>query len=330
VISSSDGGKLSNRRPSIQAALRINRELSKLFARLGTAEHPRGRVLVAYRNARRALRDVLRRGTPMRMLEAREVMTGLKDSIRIVADNTLTAAVDLGWRQAEVEAKVWELEPLMPYVDTISMADAWLGIVEQQERGILATLATGADPALILGSDTIVGLLRPDTVAREGARWLAIAAGLALIGALKPSMEASGLAWGKQAIAAIDDRTTECCLRVHGQVVPENKKFHTTGTPAFSDYQDWSPFHWNCRTSIGLVPMDEADDDLTEMLLAQSAGEQENRRDARLRIAEIQDELVDKNTIPDARRRTDDTEAIITLREELLALRQRGGYATGS
>lgn len=323
---------MPNRRSSIKAALRTNRELGNLFAQLGTAEHPRGAVLMAYRNARRALRDVLRRNTLARVLEAHEVMTGLKDSVRMTADTTLAAAIDLGWEQAQVEARVWELEPLMPYIDTMAMADAWIGIIEQQERGILATLATAsADPAPILGDGITNGgmLGYGNLVTREGARWLATAAGLALIGALQPAMEGSGRAWGKQAIAAIDDRTTECCLGVHGQVVPEKKQFHTAGTPAWAAYQDWTPFHWNCRTSVGLVPMDEADDDLTAMLLEQSAGEKEKRRDARLRIAEIQEALVGKKTIPDARRRADDTAAITELREELLALRQRGGYATG-
>lgn len=317
---------MPNRRPSIQAALRTNRELGKLFARLGTAKHPRGKVLVAYRNARRALRDVLGRPGPMMMLEAREVMAGLKDSVRTVADITLDTAVDLGWKQAEAEARVWELEPLMPYVDTMAMIDAWIGVIEQQERAILATLATGADPALILGGDTTVGLLRPDTVTREGAHWLAVAVGLALRGALGPSMQASGREWGKQPVAAVDAHTTECCLRVNGQVVKEDAKFHTTGSPAYAEWQDWTDFHWHCRTSIVMVPMDEADDDLTAALLEQSANEQDKRRDAKLRIAEIMDSLVGKDTIPDARRRADDTKAITELREEMLGLRQRGGY----
>jgi hypothetical protein len=328
---------MPNRRPSIKAALRTNRELGKLFAKLGTAEHPRGKVLVAYRNARRALRDVLRQRTPAIAMgawlgayhETQEVMAGLKDSVRTVVNTTLDSAWALGWKQAIIEGRVWNIEPQLQHIDTMPMLDAIIGIVEQQERGILATLATGADPALILGSDTTVGLLRPDIVTREGARWLATAAGLALIGALQPAMQASGRAWGKQAIAAIDAVTTECCLRVHGQVVPEKRQFHTTGTPAWADYQDWTPFHWNCRTSVGMVPMDETDDDLTAMLLEQSAGEQKKRRDARLRIAEIREALVGKKAIPDARRRADDTKAITELREELLALRQRGGYAQG-
>jgi len=326
---------MPSRRSSISAALRTNRELGKLFAKLGTAAHPRGKVLVAYRSARRALRTVLRqRALAIKQgawlgahWEAREVMSGLKDSVRVAADTTLDRARALGWKQAVIEGRVWNIEPQMQYVDTVAMTDAIVSVVEQQERAILATLATGADPALILGGDTTVGLLRPDTVIREGTHWLATAAGLALIGALRPAMQATGRAWGKQAIAAIDGVTTECCLRVHGQIVPEDKKFHTTGSPAFAEYQDWPDFHWNCRTSGTMVPLDEADDDLTEILLKQSEDEQGKRQDARLRITEIMETLVGKGTIPDARRRTDDTEAMTELREELLALRQRGGYS---
>lgn len=320
---------MPNRRPSIRAALRTGDGLGTLFAQLGTAEHPRGTVLAAYRNARRALRDVLRRKSPMVVLEAREVMRGLEYSVGETADTALTSAIALGMKQAEVEARVWGLEVSAPLVDFTVMNDAWVGIVEQQERAILATLAIGADPALILGSDTTIGLLNPSPVTREGTSWLSIVAGLALVGALRPAMESSGLRWGKQAIASIDERTTECCLGVHGQVVPEDKPFRTTGTPAFADHQDWSPFHWNCRTSVGMVPMDEADDDLTAKLLGQSKEERVKRREARERIAEIQQELVAKETMPDARRRKDDTAAITELREELLELRQRGGYPEG-
>ena len=38
---------------SVQLALRTDAELGKLFSRLGTRQAPRGRVLTAYRQARR-------------------------------------------------------------------------------------------------------------------------------------------------------------------------------------------------------------------------------------------------------------------------------------
>jgi len=54
---------------------------------------------------------------------------------------------------------------------------------------------------------------------------------------------------GKQAVAAIDENTTDCCLRVHGQVQALGEPYRLTGTPRFADRVAFPPFHWNCRTS---------------------------------------------------------------------------------
>ena len=53
----------------------------------------------------------------------------------------------------------------------------------------------------------------------------------------------------KQAIATIDERTTDCCLKVHGQIQPLEKDFRLTGTPRFADKVPDPPFHWYCRTT---------------------------------------------------------------------------------
>lgn len=55
---------------------------------------------------------------------------------------------------------------------------------------------------------------------------------------------------GKQAVATLDGKTTDTCLRVHGQIQPIDKPFILTGTPRFSDEMQHSPFHWRCRTGI--------------------------------------------------------------------------------
>lgn len=56
----------------------------------------------------------------------------------------------------------------------------------------------------------------------------------------------------KQAIAAINSATTQCCLRVHGQIQPPDKPFELTAEPRFARHMMHSPFHWNCRTSIAM------------------------------------------------------------------------------
>ena len=54
----------------------------------------------------------------------------------------------------------------------------------------------------------------------------------------------------KQAIASINSKTTQTCLRVHGQVQDVGQPFTLTGTPRFSNSMQLPPFHWNCRTTI--------------------------------------------------------------------------------
>lgn len=83
---------------------------------------------------------------------------------------------------------------------------------------------------------------------------------------LRAVNEQSGERMRRQAIAAIDERTTDCCLRVHGQVVGMDEPFRLTGTPRFADRMMQPPFHWHCRTAVALwhpsleavgVPTDE-------------------------------------------------------------------------
>jgi hypothetical protein len=62
----------------------------------------------------------------------------------------------------------------------------------------------------------------------------------------------SRMVFKKQAIAAIDDRTTDCCLRVHGQIQPMDQPFRLTGKPRFADRLQGPPFHWRCRTATTL------------------------------------------------------------------------------
>lgn len=60
----------------------------------------------------------------------------------------------------------------------------------------------------------------------------------------------TGESYQRQAIAAIDERTTDCCLRVHGQIVGFGQDFRLTGTPRFASSMYGPPFHWNCRTAV--------------------------------------------------------------------------------
>lgn len=67
----------------------------------------------------------------------------------------------------------------------------------------------------------------------------------------------------KQAIATIDERTTDCCLKVHGQIQNIDDPFILTGTPRFADEMQDPAFHWYaivagemCVTDKGNVPIE--------------------------------------------------------------------------
>ena len=75
---------------------------------------------------------------------------------------------------------------------------------------------------------------------------------LAASGLFRRVNQVTQTVYEKQAIAAIDHKTTDCCLRVHGQIQPLDKPFILTGTPRYADKMDSSPFHSNCRTAIAL------------------------------------------------------------------------------
>lgn len=54
----------------------------------------------------------------------------------------------------------------------------------------------------------------------------------------------------KQAIAVIGPNTTDCCIRVHGQIQPVDQPFVLEGTPRFADRMMTPSFHWNCRSVV--------------------------------------------------------------------------------
>lgn len=314
---------------STRAAARTTRELKRLFDKLGSRDHPRGLILAAYRNAHRGLRDIAKRhpkGGIAAAFETREVLNGLERDVRATASETLGAAATLGTLQGDAEAAAWGLQASSRYVDIAPAVDAVAGVTEAQAKGAMATIVTDGDWARVMGDDTRSGILWPVAAIKSGTLWLAIQAAMAMLAQIEPALEFTETDWGKQTVPVIDNRTTDCCLRAAGQVVRFESKFKLTGTPRYSDKMEWTPFHDYCRTSVVMVPMDRADDDVTAKIAAMRDKELKLRRDAKARIKAIYDELVKANAMPDAIKRAADTDQITALRRELKGLRQRGKY----
>lgn len=315
---------------SIRAANRTTRELHRLFGKMGTSEHPRGHILAAYRSAHKSLRSIFARTSgSLAMMEMRnDVFPSLRRDVEGTANMLLADAGNLGRDQARAEVTAWGLDFIsIDLTDNSVALDAWMSTVDDQTQKAMAAYFLTNDPVMVIGDQTRQGLVRADRVIASGANWLASTAGSSYSRVMDRSVDVE---WGKQAIPVIDERTTDCCLRVAGQTVPFKGEFTLTGEPRFADKQKWSPFHWYCRTSVASVPLDMADDDVTRKLTRQSAQEREIRDRSRQIILEIQQELASLGTQPDGRRRTDDTAEITKMRRRLVTLRQRAGTVGGS
>jgi len=150
--------------------------------------------------------------------------------------------------------------------DLLGGSPMWVDQFEMRFSGELGRMRlTGEDRAAMV--DRLMSVEIVDgraSVARSAKNSLALEADLdlwtfamGLTGmAFERAQKRSQVRFQKQAIAAIDHRTTDCCLRVHGQVQPLNSPFVLTGKPRFANRLQGPPFHWRCRTAITLYTAD--------------------------------------------------------------------------
>ena len=264
---------------SIRAALAAGDALAGILARLGTTEHPRGAVLTAYRTARRALAGNL--ANPRTVADA---LAMLRYMLEAAITEALRTATDAGLKQAERDLGIYKMRPavVVPAPQTAPAIEAALATFTQQAQAVMTYTQLAPDPSVILGDASRAGILSPAPVIRETSRLAAATLNAVAFGVMSGSIDLIGYGDGEyyhQAIAAIDERTTDCCLRVNGQEQPLHQPFHLTGTPRYADYIDNPPFHWSCRTASATVHRADLGDALTQQMRA--AGKRELNARAR-------------------------------------------------
>ena len=252
-----------------KSGVHMNDKIGSLFDMIGNNDHPRGVVTTAYRNARRAMASALQETDRVRA--AREVMSQLRRDVRSGVMSVFADAQNLGTDESARQLRFYGIKAgsglasVNLSTELHSAVDAVTASVDNQQAAVIALLATGADDAEIIGDENRVGLLAPAPTVSSSTFW-----GAALVWDafdFLTNLADTTNQFQKQAVAALDMRTTDCCLQVHGQIQPLDGLFHLTGTPRFADYLDWSPFHWNCRTSCVLYKS-EYDEGLTDKMRA--------------------------------------------------------------
>jgi hypothetical protein len=259
--------------PLVQAqksALRMNDDIGALFAQAGTSDHPRGFVLTAYRNARRALKAALKEEN--RIIAAHDVFQGLRDTIKAGSQSLFLDAQLLGADEAARQLRFYGIESkpststlLNERVTSVAMLDAVLARVDAQDMTVRAMLYADMEDVQIVGDDERAGILKPSDVAPMVASLAATLVWNSFNSWV--GHNSNNTVFSKQVIAALDKRTTNCCLEAHAQIQPLDKPFKLTGTPRFSNFMDWTPFHYYCRSSVALY-LAGFDDGLTEKMRA--------------------------------------------------------------
>ena len=248
---------------------------------LGSQQHPRGQVMNIYRKARRDMSGVLKAKRRTMRGEAQEILQDTRRKLELVTNEVVLEAVAQGRNSALVQLAAYAddgvqyLPQMLPaLVDDIAQAP--LMEFSKQAMQILGLIAGGGDVLTsVVGDAGRVGIMQPSPIITVAADTVtkSLATSFANTVGREPAQE---FGWQKQPIPAIDDRTTETCLNVAGQIVGVDDKFHLTGEPRFADDMDWSPFHWYCRTSIALH-LPQYDDGVTAELRDDVKAEREKR-----------------------------------------------------
>jgi|GEM_PF-1499636 len=310
-------------------ALRDIIALRLLFWRmLGSSEHPRGRLLTAYRSARREMASVLR-SSSFRAQEANDVLIRLQTEVQRIGAEAVQQASELGRASAEKQIAAYSkaglsIDVAAEVAELEAVLDGVTGSVESQLRQVHAMVRSGASVETIVGAGQRLGALQPGPVARELARWIttASAAGTAVWIAGRDGRLAEESPFQRQAIAAIDHLTTDCCLRVHGQIVGMEEDFHLTGVPRYADHMRRPPFHDYCRT-VWVLYNSRFDDELTGQMTAASRAELAAREHAQSHIDELKAKLAELGEYQDVRIRKDDSDEVKKLRNDLRMWRAR-------
>jgi hypothetical protein len=281
----------SQTQKAIRSGLRMNERMGVLFADIGNSANPEGRIAALYSDARFAIIGALAGGAAISVIQG--ILDRLKRDIQREIAAIFNSSISLGAEEARWQLELYEASisgGINLTTEKDSALKAILARFDAQYAAILALLMVDASDEQIVGDDNRNGVFNGFEIMEAVAYWAAFLVWNAFDtvvanSATLPGSQIKNLF--KMAVAVIDDRTTDCCLRVHGQIQPLDGMFRLTGTPRFADEMDYPAFHRYCRTGTVLYsPELDADGKQRAKLLDESKHQLKVREETKKKKAQ--------------------------------------------
>lgn len=215
--------------------LRRSNILTQLDARLLQLEREGGVIL----------RDVVRNGSELAVEQVQRELAALPRTLR--PDVRQFSMVETQMVERFVPAAIDELAGARAILGSQLRRELQAGLLQGESfpnlvKRLMAATPTGEGPAVWRN-----GQLSAERLTR---RLVITANNAAKQEALNQVNAQGGTQVRKQWVATIGSRTTETCLRAHGQIQNLDDPFEFTGEPRFARKLMHPPAHWNCRSSI--------------------------------------------------------------------------------
>jgi hypothetical protein len=258
-------------RLAIESAIASNDIIGRSFERVGNNNFPGGFVTTAYQDANEQIAVILG-ASDAPLKDVVSVLRGLRSRVGSDVRAEMLDMIAFGEEEANRQLRFFK-EPAGS-ADIMGLSEevnAAVSAIEQkiysQEALIQAMILTGSEKESITGREERVGVLRASDVTAMAAAFIASFVWDGFLSVVDfYSSNYGRVNFEKQAVAALDERTTQTCLQVHGQIQPFSKLFHLTGEPRYADEMDFPAFHGWCRTSVALYNSRWEDGITREML----------------------------------------------------------------
>lgn len=264
----------------IQAANKVNKKLRTLQQSISPSLHPRNALTQIYKTTRKLI--VANFSKP---IELRNILFLFSSTVSRIIRPLIETSADIGKTAGLASLGRRNIPtPGLPQISNPSLVTpAIVAIKEVADSQVARTIAVasikGTVQTVVGDGVNSVGFFSQGVLNKQINGFLTAITAISTLSLFEQFIvgQIENNVFYKQAVAAIDGNTTECCLIVHGQFQPINAFFTLVGSPRFADLIENPPFHWNCRTATALVHASERFDGLTQEMIDAGARELEAR-----------------------------------------------------